>query len=176
MYKTCLQISSEGKSRVCGRSLTLASMCFLLVIYRDILTPILKGRSEVIDHYLHTQSREIMNSLFHFKNHTLIKMFSPFICVYNSNLAVHQTDIDVLLSMSLQLYVVQDTRETTVKFVSPQSWIRFWDYFVFVVVGNFLLMFFLLYALVEIGYIVCFFFYRLKCCRCGVTQNRSVFG
>ena len=64
-----------------------------------------------------------MNGVFHFKNHTPIKMcpFSPFICVYNSNLAVHQTDIDVLLSMSLQLYVVQDTRETTVKFVSPQS-------------------------------------------------------
>ena len=29
---TRLQISSEGKSRVCGRSLTLASMCFLFTI------------------------------------------------------------------------------------------------------------------------------------------------
>ena len=31
MHKTCLEISSEGTSRFCGRSLTLASMCFLLI-------------------------------------------------------------------------------------------------------------------------------------------------
>ena len=31
MHKTRLQISSEGTSRVCGRSLTLASRCFLFL-------------------------------------------------------------------------------------------------------------------------------------------------
>ena len=31
LHKTRLQISSEGTIRVCGRSLTLASMCFLFV-------------------------------------------------------------------------------------------------------------------------------------------------
>ena len=30
LHKTRLQISSEGTSRVCDRSLTLESMCFLL--------------------------------------------------------------------------------------------------------------------------------------------------
>ena len=33
LHKTRLQISSEGTSRVCGRSLTLASMCFLCPIW-----------------------------------------------------------------------------------------------------------------------------------------------
>ena len=37
LYKTRLQISSEGTSRVCGGSLTLASVCFLLVcLYTDL--------------------------------------------------------------------------------------------------------------------------------------------
>ena len=37
MHKTRLQISSEGTSRVCGRSLTLASMCFLLLVYTQFV-------------------------------------------------------------------------------------------------------------------------------------------
>ena len=35
LHKTRLQISSEGTSRVCGRSLTLASICFLLSDKRE---------------------------------------------------------------------------------------------------------------------------------------------
>ena len=35
MHKICLQVSSEGTSRVCGRSLTLASMCFCSINLKD---------------------------------------------------------------------------------------------------------------------------------------------
>ena len=38
LHKICLQISSEGTSRACGRSLTIASMCFLFCTLFTLLS------------------------------------------------------------------------------------------------------------------------------------------
>ena len=54
MAKTRLQLSSEGTSRVCGRSLTLASMCFLYYLVKEDFSsnegpnPSLKGDNNEI--------------------------------------------------------------------------------------------------------------------------------
>ena len=42
MHETCLHISSEGTSRFCGRSFTLASMCFLFTFRISNCTRVLQ--------------------------------------------------------------------------------------------------------------------------------------
>ena len=60
MHKTCLQNSSEGTRRFCGRSLTLASMCFLYCIC-------IKNSSN-------------FNGIFFFKKHLIIISYLLMIC------------------------------------------------------------------------------------------------